>query len=142
MDSTDKKLFYVPKISNNKTTIEEDKMINTTKISNLKKNINISNKYKNHLSPNVTILQHSVEHLFEGNDEANNLTGMISNLQKYINQYNSYYINKKDIREQQKKITRNSEYFRLKEFINGNINNDRKLQKSKKNLAEIGFNIK
>ena len=66
---------------------------------------------------------------------------MVSNLQKYINQYNSYYINKKDIREQQKKITRNSEYFRLKEFINGNINNDRK-QKSKKNLAEIGFNIK
>ena len=142
MDSTDKKLFYVPKISNNKTTIEEDKMVNTNRVNNLKKAPINLNKLKNHLNPNVAILQHSVEHLFEGNNEANNLTGMVSNLQKYINQYNSYYINKKDIREQQKKITRNSEYFRLKEFINGNINNDRKLQKSKKNLAEIGFNIK
>ena len=142
IDSQDKNSFYISKIIKSKSTLEEDKMINTTKISNLKKTINISNKYKNHLSPNVTILQHSVEHLYENSKEANDLTGMISNLQKYINGYNSHYINKKDIKEEQKKLAKNSDYFKLKDFINGSINNEKKSQKNKKNLVEIGFNLK
>ena len=127
--------------NNNKTSFEEDKMNNTYKTNIINKGLmyNPYNKIKGHLSPNVKILQHSVEHLYENNKEADNLTGMINNLQKYINGYDNNYVNKKDIQYEQKRLSKNSEYFKLKEIINRN-NNDRKPKKNKANMVEIGFN--
>ena len=80
--------------------------------------------------------------------EANDLTGMINNLQKYINEYdNANYINNKDIKNEMKKMSKNSDYFKLKQIINGNNynninNNDKKIPKNKTNLIEIEFNEK
>ena len=147
IDSTEKN---ITKIDNNKTSFEEDKMNNINKNSkgftynSLNKNF-YPNKLKSHLSPNVKILQHSVEKFSENNGDANNITGMINNLQKYINGYNSNYISKKDINQEKKRLAKNSDYYKFKEIINGNnynnINeNDYKEQKNKVNMIEIGYN--
>ena len=147
IDSTEKN---ITKIDNNKTSFEEDKMNNITKNSkgftynSLNKNF-YPNKLKSHLSPNVKILQHSVEKFSENNGDANNITGMINNLQKYINGYNSNYISKKDINQEKKRLAKNSDYYKFKEIVNGNnynniSDNDNKEQKNKVNMIEIGFN--
>ena len=147
IDSTEKN---ITKIDNNKTSFEEDKMNNINKNSkgftynSLNKNF-YPNKLKSHLSPNVKILQHSVEKFSENNGDANNITGMINNLQKYINGYNSNYISKKDINQEKKRLAKNSDYYKFKEIVNGNnynyiSDNDNKEQKNKVNMIEIGFN--
>ena len=155
IDSSDKNSIYVTKVNNNnnKTSFEEDKINNIIKNSkgfvfnSISQNFN-SHKIKSHLSPNVKILQHTVEHFNENNMEANDLTGMINNLQKYINEYdNANYINNKDIKNEMKKMSKNSDYFKLKQIINGNNynninNNDKKIPKNKTNLIEIEFNEK
>ena len=149
IDSLDKKSIYIPKLNSNKTISEEDKTNNTNRKNkgfyyNSMNNIYNSNRLQSHLSPNVKILKHSVENFNDNNIEANDLTGMINNLQKYINGYNANYINKKDIKNEIKKMPKNSEYFKLKKIINrnyyNNMNNDKKTQKNKANLIEIGFN--
>ena len=150
IDSTEKNSFTKTKIDNNKTSFEEDKMNNIYKNSkgftynSLNKNIK-ENKIKSHLSPNVKILQHSVEKFPENNGEANDITGIIYNLQKYIGGYNNNYISKKDISKEKKRMSKNSDYYKLKEIVNGNNynnsnNNENKTQKNKANLIEIGFN--
>ena len=126
-----------------KTTFEEDKMSNTNKNHNLNSGFiyNSHNRIKSYLSPNVRILQqHSVEHLYENKKKGNNdFTGMINNLTKYINGYSSNNMNKKEIKIEQKRRSKNSEYFKLKEIVNGNIN-EKRYSKNKANVVEIGFN--
>ena len=141
------------KPNKNKASFEEDKANTTFKNKILQKEKSIiynSNniifapkKIRTNLSPNVQILQHSVDQFNENNNnhEKNDLNGIINNLQKYIKGYNSYYINKKEIKNEQKRMSKNSDYFKIKEFINGN-NNDKKNLNNKTNLVEIGFNEK
>ena len=151
-NSSEKNSFLKSKANNNKASFEEDKtntnyknkILNKEKgfIYNSKNNIFTPKKLRTYLSPNVQILQHSVEQFNENNNtEKNDLNGIINNLQKYIKGYNSHYITKKDIKNEQKRMSKNSEYFKIKEFINGN-NNDKKNIKNKTNLVEIGFNEK
>ena len=89
-------------------------------------------------------MQHGVENLYENdynyqrNSEADNLKGMIINLRKYISGYNSPSVKRKEIINENRKMHRNSDYFKLKDLINGN--NNIKSQKNKPNLIQIGFN--
>ena len=152
-NSTEKNSFLKSKPNKNKASFEEDKANTTFKNKILQKEKSIiynSNniifapkKIRTNLSPNVQILQHSVDQFNENNNnhEKNDLNGIINNLQKYIKGYNSYYINKKEIKNEQKRMSKNSDYFKIKEFINGN-NNDKKNLNNKTNLVEIGFNEK
>ena len=139
-------------INDNATSFEENKLNNSLKNNNNNKGVNnvIPNKnyrtyrLKNYISPNVKILQHGVENLYENdsnyqrNSEADNLKGMIINLQKYISGYNSPSVKRKEIINENRKMHRNSDYFKLKDLINGN--NNIKSQKNKPNLIQIGFN--
>ena len=149
------------KTNNNRhdsTSIEEDKLSNSLK-NNSNKNTNNKDVYhvsedkkyktfklKCNVSPNVRILQqHGIDQFYENdnnfnhrNSEADNFKGMISNLQKYISGYNSPYANQKELRYENRKMQRNSDYFKLKELINGN--NNIKSQKNKTNIIQLGFN--
>ena len=142
--------------NNNKTTLEEDKN-NTNKKNKLIKKEPIyvyfsynknkrNNNLRSHLSPNVKILQHSVENFYENNSETKNLADMVDNLQKYISGYDNYYANKNEIMKEKEKIKKNSEYFKYKDFFSEknsytNINNmNKKNKKEKTNVINIGFN--
>ena len=129
----------------NKTSLEEEKMNNIFKNKNIKKEkgvIYISNNKnlatRSPISPNVKILQHSVEP-FNNNFELNDITGMVANLQKYINGFDSYYVSKNDIRNEQKRMVKNSDYYKFKQIINGN-NNNRRSDKNRGNQIKIGIN--
>ena len=124
--------------NNNKTTLEEDKN-NTNKKNKLIKKEPIyvyfsynknkrNNNLRSHLSPNVKILQHSVENFYENNSETKNLADMVDNLQKYISGYDNYYASKNEIRKEKDNRKKNSEYFKYKDFFSEknsytNINN-------------------
>ena len=144
--------------NNNKTTLEEDKN-NTNKKNKLIKKEPIyvyfsynknkrNNNLRSHLSPNVKILQHSVENFYENNSETKNLADMVDNLQKYISGYDNYYANKNEIMKEKEKIKKNSEYFKYKDFFSEknsytNINNmNKKNKKEKTNVINIGFKEK
>ena len=129
----------------NKKSLEEEKMNNIFKNKNLIKEkgvIYISNNKnlatRSPISPNVKILQHSVEP-FNNNFELNDITGMVANLQKYINGFDSYYVSKNDIKNEQKRMVKNSDYYKFKQIINGN-NNNRKSDKNRGNQIKIGIN--
>lgn len=129
----------------NKTSLEEEKMNNIFKNKNIIKEkgvIYISNNKnlatRSPISPNVKILQHSVEP-FNNNFELNDITGMVANLQKYINGFDSYYVSKNDIRNEQKRMVKNSDYYKFKQIINGN-NNNRRSDKNRGNQIKIGIN--
>ena len=144
--------------NNNKTTLEEDKN-NTNKKNKLIKKEPIyvyfsynknkrNNNLRSHLSPNVKILQHSVENFYENNSETKNLADMVDNLQKYISGYDNYYANKNEIRKEKDNRKKNSEYFKYKDFFSEknsytNINNmNKKNKKEKTNVINIGFKEK
>ena len=144
--------------NNNKTTLEEDKN-NTNKKNKLIKKEPIyvyfsynknkrNNNLRSHLSPNVKILQHSVENFYENNSETKNLADMVDNLQKYISGYDNYYASKNEIRKEKEKRKKNSEYFKYKDFFSEknsytNINNmNKKNKKEKTNVINIGFKEK
>ena len=112
---------------NNKSSLEEDK---NTKNKKKNKLINTEQTYvyfsynknkrnynlRSYLSPNVKILQHSIEK-YDNNSETKNLVEMVDTLQKYIKGQNYYYMNKKEKEE------KNSEHFKFKEIFKGNNNN-------------------
>ena len=144
--------------NNNKTTLEEDKN-NTNKKNKLIKKEPIyvyfsynknkrNNNLRSHLSPNVKILQHSVENFYENNSETKNLADMVDNLQKYISGYDNYYASKNEIRKEKDNRKKNSEYFKYKDFFSEknsytNINNmNKKNKKEKTNVINIGFKEK
>ena len=144
--------------NNNKTTLEEDKN-NTNKKNKLIKKEPIyvyfsynknkrNNNLRSHLSPNVKILQHSVENFYENNSETKNLADMVDNLQKYISGYDNYYASKNEIRKEKDNRKKNSEYFKYKDFFSEknsytNINNmNKKYKKEKTNVINIGFKEK
>lgn len=144
--------------NNNKTTLEEDKN-NTNKKNKLIKKEPIyvyfsynknkrNNNLGSHLSPNVKILQHSVENFYENNSETKNLADMVDNLQKYISGYDNYYASKNEIRKEKDNRKKNSEYFKYKDFFSEknsytNINNmNKKNKKEKTNVINIGFKEK
>ena len=144
--------------NNNKTTLEEDKNNTNKKNKPIKKepiyvyfsyNKNKrNNNLRSHLSPNVKILQHSVENFYENNSETKNLADMVDNLQKYISGYDNYYANKNEIMKEKEKRKKNSEYFKYKDFFSEknsytNINNmNKKNKKEKTNVINIGFKEK
>ena len=91
-NSTEKNSILTSKQDNNRASFEEKK----TNINFNEKGFNfISNnksfspkKLISHLSPNVQILQHSVEQFYEKNNpEKYDLNEMINNFQKYIKGY-------------------------------------------------------
>ena len=144
--------------NNNKTTLEEDKN-NTNKKNKLIKKEPIyvyfsynknkrNNNLRSHLSPNVKILQHSVENFYENNSETKNLADMVDNLQKYISGYDNYYASKNEIRKEKDNRKKNSEYFKYKDFFSEknsytNINSmNKKYKKEKTNVINIGFKEK
>lgn len=144
--------------NNKKTTLEEDKN-NTNKKNKLIKKEPIyvyfsynknkrNNNLRSHLSPNVKILQHSVENFYENNSETKNLADMVDNLQKYISGYDNYYASKNEIRKEKDNRKKNSEYFKYKDFFSEknsytNINNmNKKNKKEKTNVINIGFKEK
>ena len=89
-----------------------------------------NNNLRSYLSPNVKILQHSVEQ-FDNNAETKSLVEMVDTLQKYIKEQNHYYMNKKEKKE------KNEEHIqKIKEIFNGN-NNNKKYQKDKANFIKI-----
>ena len=146
-----------------------------------------SHKIKNTLSPNVQVIQYSVQQIFNNNygknnmknfqnknhmskgnnkklfhntennfnkykniydrnNDAKEIQGMISNLQSYIKGYDKNYINKDELREERKKITKNSTYYKFKELVNGNDyeprkNFNSKSTKNKTNFGDFGFNL-
>ena len=144
--------------NNNKTTLEEDKNNTNKKNKSIKKepiyvyfsyNKNKrNNNLRSHLSPNVKILQHSVENFYENNSETKNLADMVDNLQKYISGYDNYYASKNEIRKEKDNRKKNSEYFKYKDFFSEknsytNINNmNKKNKKEKTNVINIGFKEK
>ena len=144
--------------NNNKTTLEEDKNNTNKKNKPIKKepiyvyfsyNKNKrNNNLRNHLSPNVKILQHSVENFYENNSETKNLADMVDNLQKYISGYDNYYASKNEIRKEKDNRKKNSEYFKYKDFFSEknsytNINSmNKKYKKEKSNVINIGFKEK
>ena len=144
--------------NNNKTTLEEDKKNTNKKNKPIKKepiyvyfsyNKNKrNNNLRSHLSPNVKILQHSVENFYENNSETKNLADMVDNLQKYISGYDNYYASKNEIRKEKDNRKKNSEYFKYKDFFSEknsytNINNmNKKNKKEKTNVINIGFKEK
>ena len=144
--------------NNNKTTLEEDKNNTNKKNKPIKKepiyvyfsyNKNKrNNNLRSHLSPNVKILQHSVENFYENNSETKNLADMVDNLQKYISGYDNYYASKNEIRKEKDNRKKNSEYFKYKDFFSEknsytNINNmNKKNKKEKTNVINIGFKEK
>ena len=127
--------------NNNKSSFEDDKKINNKKKNKLinseqsyvyfsynknKRNYNL----RSYLSPNVKILQHSVEN-YNNKIEKKNLVEMVDTLQKYIKEQNHYYMNKKEKKE------KNAEHIqKIKEIFNGN-NNNKKYQKDKANFIKI-----
>ena len=176
--------------SYNQKSIEEQKLNNNFN----KKNINIinndpfivsnynkfkSHKLRNNLSPNVQVLQHGVQQLYNSNynnrnnyinfgymkkslynsennfskyknrknknSEANEIQSMINNLQSYIRGYDANYMTRIDFKDEKKKISKNSSYYKFKEIVNGN-NDMRKFNikstKNKRNIIEIGFDYK
>ena len=144
--------------NNNKTTLEEDKN-NTNKKNKLIKKEPIyvyfsynknkrNNNLRSHLSPNVKILQHSVENFYENNSETKNLADMVDNLQKYISGYDNYYASKNEIRKEKDNRKKNSEYFKYKDFFSeknsytNNNNMNKKNKKEKTNVINIGFKEK
>ena len=91
-----------------------------------KRNYNL----RSYLSPNVKILQHSVEN-YNNKIEKKNLVEMVDTLQKYIKEQNHYYMNKKEKKE------KNEEHIqKIKEIFNGN-NNNKKYQNDKANFIKI-----
>ena len=144
--------------NNNKTTLEEDKKNTNKKNKPIKKepiyvyfsyNKNKrNNNLRSHLSPNVKILQHSVENFYGNNSETKNLADMVDNLQKYISGYDNYYASKNEIRKEKDNRKKNSEYFKYKDFFSEknsytNINNmNKKNKKEKTNVINIGFKEK
>jgi hypothetical protein len=144
--------------NNNKTSLEEDKANTNRNNKAIKKeptyvyfsyNKNMRNNIsRSNLSPNVKILQHSVEHFYSGGSETKNLADMVDNLQKYISGYDNYYSRKNEIKKEKEKRKNNSNYFNFKEFFsekNGNINIDNKNKKYKKektNFVNIDFKEK
>ena len=144
--------------NNNKTTLEEDKNNTNKKNKPIKKepiyvyfsyNKNKrNNNLRSHLSPNVKLLQHSVENFYENNSETKNLADMVDNLQKYISGYDNYYASKNEIRKEKDNRKKNSEYFKYKDFFSEknsytNINNmNKKNKKEKTNVINIGFKEK
>ena len=129
---------------NNKSSLEEyknnknkkkNKLINTDQsyvYFSYNKNKGIYN-LRSYLSPNVKILQHSVEQN-DNNTETKNLVEMVDTLQKYIKGQNHYYINRKEKKE------KNSEHFKFKEIFN--VNNNKKDQKDKTIVSNNVFKEK
>ena len=67
---------------------------------------------------------------------------MIYNLQGYINGYDSNFMSQNELREEKKKFSKNSSYYKFKEIVNENRKNniDISSNKNKRNFVEIGFN--
>ena len=111
---------------------------------------NFNKKYYN-MGSNKKSMLNNTEYNFYKNktisdkNEAKELQGMINNLQNYIKGYDSNFIKKDELKEERKKIMKNSSYFLIKEIVNNTHeseykkNNDNKNSK-KKNIVEIGFN--
>ena len=109
---------------------------------------------KNYLNKgNNKKLFHNTENNFnkyknisDRNNEAKEIQGMINNLQSYIRGYEKNYINGDELREERKKIKKNSSYYKFKEIVNGNDyetrkNINSKSTKNKNNFGDFGFNI-
>ena len=104
-------------------------------------NYNIENIKKMNLN-NTDYNYYKKRNLYERNIEAKELQGMIYNLQGYINGYNSNFISQSELREERKKITKNSSYYKFKEMVNENRKNniDLKRNNNKRNIIDLGFN--
>ena len=106
--------------------------------------INLGNNKKTTLN-NTEYNYNKNKNFFDKNDGAKNIQGMINNLQSYIKGYNSNLISQNELKEERKKFSKNSSYYKIKEIVNDNHpfenkkNNDVKISK-KRNIVEIGFN--
>ena len=100
-----------------------------------------SENIKRSSSLNNTDLNYKQRKFYGRNIEAKEIQGMIYNLKSYINGYDSNFINQSELKEEKKKISKNSSYYKFKEIINEyrKDNNDIKIHKIKKNIVEIGL---
>ena len=111
-----------------------------SQIGNLnKKNLGIENIKKSSLNKTNYYKQNK---LYNRNIEAREIQGMIYNLQGYIKGYDSNFMSQNELREEKKKFSKNSSYYKLKEIVNENRKNniDISSNKNKRNFVEIGFN--
>lgn len=117
---------------------------NNIKMYQNKNNMNKGNNKK--LLHNTDNNFNKYKNTSDRNDEAKEIQGMINNLQSYIRGYDKNYINGDELREERKKITKNSSYYKFKELVNGNNYEIRKKfnsksTKNKKNFDDFGFNL-
>ena len=116
----------------------------------LDKNKQVNDIYKNYINiENKKAVLNSTEYnyhkkrnLYERNNESREIQGMIYNLQGYIKGYNSNFMSLNELREEKKRISKNSSYYKFKELANENRKNngDLKYNNNNKNIIELGFN--
>ena len=111
------------------------------------KNNQVNDIYKNYINienkkaalNSTEYHYHKKRNLYERNNEAREIQGMIYNLQGYIKGYNSNFISLNELREEKKRISKNSSYYKFKEMANENRKNNINL-KHNNNIIELGFN--
>ena len=112
------------------------------------KNNQVNDIYKNYINienkkaalNSTEYNYHKKRNLYERNNEAREIQGMIYNLQGYIKGYNSNFMNLNELREEKKRISKNSSYYKFKEMANENKKNNIDLKHNNKNIIELGFN--
>ena len=102
---------------------------------------NIENIKKSPLN-NTELNFYKKRSIYERNNDAKEIQGIINNLQGYIKGYDSNFMSPKELKEERKKIYKNSSYYKFKEMANENRKNnlDIRLNNIKRNIVEIGFN--